>query len=159
MNRLGNRVMYHDMDSIIYTYKSQEWILPPGEYLGDLTDELSCSKICCKGCKQGHWMVDFVSCGAKYYAYKLNTGEVVGKVHGFSLNYSTSQIVNLNSMKDALISWKNKIEKPKMVTIKMMILRDKFKANVYTLEMPKSYGIVYNKYIVMDDYTTLPYGF
>ena len=48
-------------------------------------------------------------------------------------------------MKDALISWKNKIEKPKMVTIKMMILRDKLKANVYTLEMPKCYGVVYNK--------------
>ena len=62
-------------------------------------------------------------------------------------------------MKDALISWKNKIEKPKMVTIKMMILQDKLKANVYTLEMPKSYGVVYNKHIVMDDYTTLPYGF
>ena len=159
MNRLGNCVLYHDMDSIIYTYKSQEWIPPTGEYLGDLTDELSCSKIGCKRCKQGHWIVDFVSCGAKNYAYKLNTGEVVCKVRGFSLNYSASQIVNLDSMKDALISWKNKIEKPKMVTIKMMILRDKLKANVYTLEMPKSYGVVYNKHIVMDDYTTLPYGF
>ena len=46
-------------------------------------------------------------------------------------------------MKDALISWKNKIEKPEMVTIKTMILQDKLKANVYTLEMPKSYGVVY----------------
>ena len=44
MNRLGNRVLYHDRDSIIYTYKSQEWIPPTGEYLGDLMDELSCSK-------------------------------------------------------------------------------------------------------------------
>ena len=51
------------------------------------------------------------------------------------------------------------IEKPKMVTIKTMILRDKLKANVYTLEMPKSYGVFYNKCIVMDDYTTLPYEF
>ena len=40
-----------------------------------------------------------------------------------------------------------------------MILRDKLKANVYTLEMPKSYGVVYNKRMVMDDYTTLSYGF
>ena len=101
-------------------------------------------------------IVDFNSCGAKNYAYKLNTGEVVCKVHRISLNYSTLQIVNLGSMKDALISWKNKIEKPKMVTIKTMILQDKLKANIYTLEMPKSYGVVYNKCIIMDDYTTLP---
>ena len=31
MNKLGNHVMFHDMDSIIYTYKSQEWILSIGE--------------------------------------------------------------------------------------------------------------------------------
>ena len=35
MNRLGNHVMYHDMDSIIYTYKSQEWIPPTEKYLGE----------------------------------------------------------------------------------------------------------------------------
>ena len=122
MNKLGNRVMFHNTDSIIYTCKAQEWIPPTGEYLGDLTDKLSCTKIGCKGSKHGHWIVDFVSCGAKNYAYKLNTGEVVCKVCGFSLNYSMSQIVNLDSMKDALISWKNKIEKPEMVTIKTMIL-------------------------------------
>ena len=58
-----------------------------------------------------------------------------------------------------MLSFLGKIEKPEMVTIKMMILRDKLKANVYTLEMPKSYGVVYNKHIIMDDYTTLPYGF
>ena len=44
-----------------------------------------------------------------------------------------------------------------MVTIKTMILRDKLMANVCTLEMLKSYGVVYNKCIVMDNYTTLPY--
>ena len=31
MNRLSNHVLYHDMDSIIYTCKSQEWIPPTGE--------------------------------------------------------------------------------------------------------------------------------
>ena len=30
--------------------------------------------------------------------------------------------LTLDSMKDSLISWKNKIEKPEMVTIKTMIL-------------------------------------
>ena len=159
MNKLGNCVMYHNTDSNIFTCQSPVWIPPTGEYVSDLTDELSCSKIGWKGCKRGHWIVDFVSCRAKNYAYKLNTGEVVCKVREFSLNYSTSQIVNLDSMKDVLISWKNKIENPEMVTIKTMILQDKLKANIYTLQMPKSYGVVYNKCIIMDDYTTLPYGF
>ena len=62
-------------------------------------------------------------------------------------------------MKDALISWKNKIKQAEMVTIKTMILRDKLKAIVYTLEMPKTYGVVYNKCIVRVDHTTLPCGF
>ena len=51
VNKLGNRVMHHDTDSIIYTYKLQKWIPLIGEYLSDLMDELSCSKIGCKGCK------------------------------------------------------------------------------------------------------------
>ena len=38
MNRSGNCVMCHDTDSIIYTYKSQEWIPSTGEYISDLTD-------------------------------------------------------------------------------------------------------------------------
>ena len=80
--------------------------------------------------QQNHWIVDFVSCGAKNYAYKLNTGEVVCKVCRFSLNYSALRIVNLDSMKDAVISWKNKIVKPEMVTIKTMILQDKLKVMV-----------------------------
>ena len=62
-------------------------------------------------------------------------------------------------MKDALICWKNKIKQNEMITIKTMILWDKLKANAYTLEMPKTYGVVYNKHIVRDDYTTLSYGF
>ena len=44
MNRLGNCVVYHDMESIIYIYKSQEWNRPTREYFSDLTDELSWSK-------------------------------------------------------------------------------------------------------------------
>ena len=51
MNKLGNHVMYHNSDSIIYTNKLQEWISPIREYLSDLMDELSYSKIGCKGCK------------------------------------------------------------------------------------------------------------
>ena len=32
-------------------------------------------------------------------------------------------------------------------------------AIVYSTQMPKHYGVVYNKRVVMDDFTTVPYGF
>ena len=60
---------------------------PTGKYLGDLAYELMCHRIGCLGCSMGHWIVEFVSCGAKSYAYKLNTGQVVSKVPGFILNF------------------------------------------------------------------------
>ena len=159
LTRIGNRVLYHDTDSVIFTGKEGDYFPETGKFLGDLTDELTCKDVGCLGCEEGHWIVDFVSCGAKNYAYRLNTGQVVCKVRGFSLNYSASQIINLDSMKKALINWKNKVEETDMTTVKTMILRNKHKAIVYSKEMAKNYGVVYNKRVVKEDFTTVPYGF
>ena len=67
-------------------------------------DELTCKAIGsnCSGLTFGHWIVEFISCRAKNYAYCLNTGQVVCKVRGFSLKFSTSQIVNLKNMEKDL---------------------------------------------------------
>ena len=118
MNRLGRRVMYHDMDSVIYTSYPEQWKPPIDKYLGDLANELSCHHVRCPGCSMGHWIVEFVSCSAKTYACRLNTGEVMCKVRGFSLNFSALWVVNLNSMKEALNMWKDVNAYPKMVTLK-----------------------------------------
>ena len=80
MNQLGKRVMYHDTDSVIYVCCPGQWRPPIGKYLGDLAEELACHEIRCLGCSTGHWIVEFVSCGAKNYAYRLNMGQVVCKV-------------------------------------------------------------------------------
>ena len=159
MQCLGERVLYHDTDSVIYSYFPHEWRPPQGEFLGDLTDELSCAEVGCSGCSIGHWIVEFVSCGAKNYAYKVNSGQIVCKVRGFSLNYAASQVLNLGSMREALAAWKEKRAVPEMVTVKNMILRDKLSATVYTSRMPKHYAVVYNKRVVLDDYRTHPYGY
>lgn len=159
MNKLGGRVVYHDTDSIIYSQDPAGYNPPLGKYLGQLTDELSCKSVGCKGCPSGHWIAEFVSCGAKNYAYKLNTGEVVCKVRGFCLNYSGSKVINLTSMTRALESFKNKEEPPSMITVSTMILRKKMQGIVYSKSVPKHYGMVYNKRILLDDYTTVPYGY
>ena len=104
MLKLGNRVIYHDTDSVTYSYYPGQWRPPTRCYSGDLMDELTCKAIgCnCSGLTFGHWIVEFISCRAKNYAYCLNTGQVVCKVRGFSLKFSTSQIVNLKNMEKDL---------------------------------------------------------
>ena len=80
MNQLGKRVMYHDTDSVIYICCPGQWKPPIGKYLGNLADKLACHQIRCPGCSTGHWIVEFVSCSAKNYAYRLNTGQAMCKV-------------------------------------------------------------------------------
>ena len=160
MNKLGKRVLYHDTDSIIFSVKDGEYIPPLGEYLGQLTSELTCKDL---GCHQqnctGHFIEEFVSCGPKNYSFKVNSGEIVCKVRGFSLNYKSSLILNFDSMKEALMLW-HCGEKPKeLVTIKTELLRDKNEAIVFNRVVAKHYGVVYDKRRVLPDFSTLPFGF
>ena len=159
MNDLGSRVLYHDTDSIIFSTNINEYMPSLGNYLGDLTNELSCGNLGCKerNCS-GHWIIEFISCGPKNYAYKLNTNQVVCKVRGFSLNFTASQVINFDSMKEILDSWlQNDVSKLK--TIKTEIRRNKHNCTVYSKQVEKHYGVVYDKRVVYNDYKTVPYGY
>ena len=160
MNSLGNRVLYHDTDSIIFSVSDNDSYIPElGDYLGQLTNELSCKEIGCRGCDEGHWKTEFVSCGPKNNSFKLNSGQIMCKVRGFSLNYRNSQIVNFQSMKDTLFAWK-KGENVDQVTVTTEICRHKCEnPMVYTRQVAKKYNVVYNKRRVLDNFTTVPYGY
>ena len=159
MQKLGDRVLYHDTDSIIFSVKEGEYSPPLGSYLGQLTDELTCKELgCSREVCVGHWIEEFVSCGPKNYSFKVNTGEVVCKVRGFSLNYSSSLILNFDSMKEALLAWK--MNKPKeLVTVKTEICRSKNDREVFNRKIAKHYGVVYDKRVVRPDFTTVPFGY
>ena len=159
MSKLGERVIYHDTDSIIFTVKSGEYVPPLGDHLGELTSELTCDALKCKGCNQGHWITEFVSCGPKNYAYKTNSRQTVCKVRGFSLNYQNSKILNFEKMKEALDTWYNK-SPATFVTVNYLIKRDKYKEpRLKNVEVNKTYGVVYDKRRVLPDYTTVPFGY
>ena len=159
MQKLGKRVLYHNTDSIIFSVKEGEYVPPLGEYLGQLTDELTCKEL---GCKReecsGHWIEEFVSCGPKNYSFRVNTGEMICKVRGFSLNYKSSLILNFQSMKEALVAWKNN-EKKELITVKTELVRDKYKPKVFNRVISKHYGVVYDKRKVLPDFTSIPFGF
>ena len=159
MQKLGKRVLYHDTDSIIFSVKDGEYVLPLGTYLGQLTDELTCKELSCKkqGCS-GHWIEEFVSCGPKNYSFIVNISEIVCKVRGFSLNYKSSLILNFESMKEALVAWKRN-EKKELVTVKTELMRDKYKPKVFNRVISKHYGVVYDKRKVLPDFTSIPFGF
>ena len=159
MQKLGKRVLYHDTDSIIFSVKDGEYVPPLGTYLGQLTDELTCKELGCKkqGCS-GHWIEEFVSCGPKNYSFRVNTGETVCNVRGFSLNYKSSLILNFESMKEALVAWKRN-EKKELITVKTELVRDKYKPKVFNRVISKHYGVVYDKRKVLPDFTSIPFGF
>ena len=159
MQKLGDRVLYHDTDSIIFSVKEGEYSPPLGSYLGQLTDELTCKELGCmkEGC-EGHWIEEFVSCGPKNYSFRVNTGEIICKVRGFSLNYRSSLILNFNSMKEALIGWK--MNKPKeLITVKTELARSVKERIVFNRVVAKHYGVVYDKRQVKPDFSTVPFGY
>ena len=159
MQRLGNRVLYHDTDSIIFSVRDGEYVTPLATFLGQLTDELTCKELGCKNLYcSGYWIEEFVSCGPKNYSFRVNTGNFFCKVRGFSLNYKSSLILNFESIKEALVTWK-KSEKKELVTVKTELVRDKYKPKVFNMVISKHYGVVYDKRQVLPDFTSIPFGF
>ena len=61
-------------------------------------------------------------------------------------------------MKQALHAWRDVNAYPEMVTLKTMIMHNKLTAIIYTCMMPKHYGVMYNKRVVSDDFSTIPFG-
>lgn len=104
MKELGERVVYHDTDSIIYEVDRSPgaYAIPEGQFLGDWESET------------GKVLIhDFVSLAPKTYAYRYSTfdsetqktimHEVV-KVKGFKLNYRSSFHINYDALLRLLVS-------------------------------------------------------
>ena len=149
LEKLDRRVLYFDTDSVVYVTDEGEWEPPLGDYLGQLTDELKE--------EDGPFIETFVSAGPKNYAYKTAlVGKVCCKVRGFTLNFRTSQKINMESMLDVVKHNQNKV-----IPVKNphKIVRDRVSKQILSKPYVKKYALVYNKRVVKDDYSTLPYGF
>ena len=133
MHSLKGRVLYHNTDSVIYSYTPNNTHPPIGKFSGQLTDELTYDNVGCSGCQEGHWIIEIISSSAKNYGYQLNSGQTTCNIRGFSLNYNASQTINLNSMREALECWMKGITPPELKTTKTLILRKRLKAYLYIL--------------------------
>jgi G:T-mismatch repair DNA endonuclease (very short patch repair protein) len=91
IEKLGDRVVYTDTDSIVFTHQPGEYKPPIGPFLGDLTNEVP----------HGSMMKEFTTCGPKNYAYTLSSNKGVSqvvKVKGLRLNNLVAPLVNLEAM-------------------------------------------------------------
>lgn len=88
LEKLGERALYHDTDSIIYFYDPEKYNIPVGDILGDWEEEdIS---------KQG--IAEFVAIGPKSYGLKTFTNETIVKVKGVSCKRAHSKILNFEVM-------------------------------------------------------------
>jgi len=92
LDRLGERAIYCDTDSVIYIQpKDEPNLVETGDKLGDMTSELRITEYTSK----------LVSGGPKNYAYTVidtvtSRANTVCKFRGITLNYSAKQLVNFD---------------------------------------------------------------
>ena len=153
LEKLGERVLYYDTDSIIFLQDEGQPNPTLGEYLGDFTSELD----------PDDYIVEFVSAGPKNYGYQTKLGHVECKVRGFRLNSEGKSQLNYNVMRQNVL---DEIQKPLLkprqtqVVKTHQIVRDPNTYELYTFPDYKRYQLVYDKRVV-DPHTflTYPYGY
>lgn len=90
MNKLGDRVLYCDTDSIVYILDDDPRNnIESSSKLGEWKDEC-----------EGDVITDFVSIAPKTYAYKTLSGKSVIKCKGVTLNHENSSKVTFETLKD-----------------------------------------------------------
>ena len=148
---LQKQVLYYDTDSIVYKWREGQQSIQIGDYLGDMKDELN-----------GDIITEFVSGGAKNYAYKTHAGKVECKVRGFTLNVRGTAILNFETMKHNILS---ELHHPQDQRRTMNIVnpshfkRDLEQKKIKLVPCKKLYGIVFDKRVINTNAISYPYGY
>jgi hypothetical protein len=161
LQRLGSNVMYYDTDSVIYIEDVEKGCtLQTGSYLGELTDELaeaSCSE---------KWIEHFCTAGPKSYSYRTNLytrthkdgstskerDEIV-HVKGFTLKGDTAKMITFDTIKSCVSDKERQIE-----TTYREFIRDN-NQTINVQPATKTFRFTFDKRIIRNDFTTVPYGY
>ncbi|KAF4524609.1 hypothetical protein B566_EDAN013543 [Ephemera danica] len=155
--KLQQRAFYVDTDSVCYLQRPGEDVLPLGEELGALSNELKSYG------GEGTHIDEICVAGAKNYAMKIvdadkNLLTTVCKVKGITLNFRASQQVNFDVMKEMILH-EGDGEPTVDVDIPHKFFRNKY-LDVITKPTSKKYRPVQDKRKTYDDsYICYPFGF
>ena len=144
LEKLNDRVLYFDTDSIIFVTRPGDYVPATGNYLGDFKNEIA----------EG-FIQEFVSAGPKNYAYRLSNGKTKCTIKGFTQNYLTSLKITFDEIKHIVCEDQEK----KVHVEQLKFKRNKKNQTVQTDVENKKYGFVYDKRALFEDLSTLPYGY
>lgn len=163
MDLLGDRVLYHDTDSIIYEHQPQAYNIPEGRYLGEWEDECPDQP-----------MAKFVSLGPKTYAYAVvdkpvkdeemcqDSIELNGQIYnlkynckakGFTLNCNTVDQINFEGMRHLVMDTNHHLQTPNR-----SFIYDRRKGQMKTVHNIKILKRTYDKGVVFPDFKVFPFG-
>lgn len=159
--------MYVDTDSCVYVSKPGGPKPATGDFLGDLTSEITPKH------GQGAYITQFLCGGPKNYAYKVNNGKTHCKIRGFTLNYKNSLVLNFDSLKDIICRYvnrparenkKSKKNKGNVNSVNIVneckISRERWTRRIVNRREVKEYKVVFDKRILLGKgEDTIPYGF
>ncbi len=150
MDRLGDRLLYCDTDSVVFTSKEGEYEPPLGPYLGDLTDEVG----------PGDHITLFVTSGPKSYGFVTAKGKVCMKVKGITLNSLNSEVITLDSLIGLVDHYvRGRDNSRHILAHNDTIVRNKKDLTLRNKSFVKKFRVVYDKRVLLPDFTTIPYGF
>lgn len=152
LEQLDKRVLYYDTDSCIYvsTGNAGEYDPPLGNFLGDMTDELT-------GYGVGSFIKRFVSGGPKFYGYVVQkpdgTELATCKVKGIGLNYRIGKEINFDSICNLIK------ESGTAITVNFSTIRRNAFHQVYTRQESKTCKPILVKRRRWGEHDSLPYGY
>ena len=149
---LQNQVLYYDTDSVVYRWQQGQPSIATGDMLGEMKDELD-----------GEVITEFVSGGAKNYAYTTREGKTECKVRGFTLNVRGAAVLNFQTMKNNILA---ELEAPEdtrrttNVVTPYYFKRDLEQKRIKVEPRVKQYGLVFDKRVVdVNSKSSFPYGY
>ena len=165
LDLLGENALYVDTDSCIFVSREGSPKPATGDYLGQLTNEITPKH------GEASYITRFACGGPKNYAYVVNNGKKHCKIRGFTLNFKNSQILNFDSMRNAICKYvrstigsSDKKNKENVFSLDIVnqckITREKWTRRLVNKREVKSYQVVYDKRIVLGNgEDTIPFGF
>ena len=147
------QVLYFDTDSIIFSHRPGQPMLPLGDHLGEFTSEL----------KPDDHIVEFAAAGPKNYGYRTHQGKVECKVRGFTLNARGQDQLNFDLLKANVIDDVTiPLEEPRVIPVYKphKIKRNADTKTLSTAEETKRYKVVFDKRVIdPDTFLSYPYGY